>query len=137
MSSRKSISPRKRLRVWNKTGGLCWYCGVKLRDDFDWAFGKTPKDAFTVEHLNPKSQGGGHGDDNLVPACMLCNCGRRDRDLERFRNALLRRLFPDVYVEPFTERQLAFMERLGLDRQKVNAALPRLRFWFEQNQNGK
>ncbi len=36
----------------------------------------------TREHLIPQSRGGGHGWDNIVPACEPCNQGKANRTLE-------------------------------------------------------
>ena len=60
--------------IFNKTDGLCSYCGRKLS-----AFG------FHREHVIPKSQGGPHIPENIVPSCRLCNIRKRGRDLEEFR----------------------------------------------------
>jgi hypothetical protein len=58
----------KRKKVWDKSGGRCWYCGVTL----------TPWN-FHVDHFMPRSKGGEDDLENLVPACQSCNLEKKDR----------------------------------------------------------
>jgi 5-methylcytosine-specific restriction endonuclease McrA len=50
-----------RAKVFATKGRACWWCG---------------RTATTVDHVLPVVLGGGHGLDNLVPACSRCNYGR-------------------------------------------------------------
>jgi 5-methylcytosine-specific restriction endonuclease McrA len=52
----------KRQKIFNKTNGRCYYCGVKL-DPYNWE----------VDHKIPKSKGGTDSLDNSVPCCPKCN----------------------------------------------------------------
>ena len=64
--------------------------------------------ATTVDHVQPRSRGGDHSLDNLVPCCASCNSARRDRDADRFASKLgrdLARLIADH--ERATGRRLA------------------------------
>jgi len=70
------ISPKKRQKVFDKTGGKCWYCGKMTGDDF------------VVEHAHPRSKGGTNDIDNLLPACRACNSRKRYRDIEEYREYL-------------------------------------------------
>lgn len=72
-------SPSRKKRISLKSNGLCWYCGCNLVS--------TPHDPaeFTLDHLEPRSRGGNHKDDNLVVACRRCNTKKWGRSLEEYR----------------------------------------------------
>lgn len=49
-----------RFEVFNRDKYTCQYCGRETKD-------------MTVDHILPKSRGGGHGWDNVVGCCFACN----------------------------------------------------------------
>jgi 5-methylcytosine-specific restriction endonuclease McrA len=53
--------------VFMRDSGQCQYCG---------------KRADSIDHIVPRSRGGGHTWDNVVAACGRCNAVKRDRLLE-------------------------------------------------------
>lgn len=82
MPSSQTLPPSveyKREKVYKRTGGKCWYCGVKL------SLERGKKNRMTLDHVIPKSKGGTSDLDNLVPACRWCNTGKADSPLEVFR----------------------------------------------------
>lgn len=70
-----AIPNEVRAEVWEKTNGLCWYCGVRL----------VPHRTFHVDHVHPRSDGGSDDLGNLVPACVTCNTDKGALLLETFR----------------------------------------------------
>lgn len=58
---RGSISRRG---VFARDGHSCQYCGAR---------------ADSIDHVRPRSRGGGHTWDNVVAACRPCNSHKRDR----------------------------------------------------------
>lgn len=52
----------RRRRVWDKANGLCAHCG-----------GDTSGRNRTIDHVIPKSMGGGLDYNNLMPLCKRCN----------------------------------------------------------------
>ena len=64
-----------RAQVWAKTNGHCWYCGKLMN----------PWDDFTVDHMDPRKQGGGDELPNLIPACKSCNSSKHAKTIEEFR----------------------------------------------------
>ncbi|MBT7410501.1 MAG: HNH endonuclease [Methylococcales bacterium] len=52
----------KREQMLEDQKGKCCYCGTKIDDQIA-----------TLDHVIPKSRGGGNGIDNLVVSCKLCN----------------------------------------------------------------
>lgn len=55
----------QRFRILERGGFRCHYCGA--RDDLQ------------IDHVVPLAKGGTNDPANLVPACMDCNYGKRDR----------------------------------------------------------
>lgn len=60
--------------IIDSMGGRCAYCGCDL----------TNKN-FTIDHLNPRFNGGGDDAKNLLPVCKSCNCSKRTNSLEWYR----------------------------------------------------
>jgi 5-methylcytosine-specific restriction endonuclease McrA len=58
---------RTRRRILARDRGVCWICRKPGAD--------------TLDHLVPRSQGGGHGDANLRAAHRSCNSQRQDKDV--------------------------------------------------------
>lgn len=54
-------------------GWVCWYCGAEIDN-------KTAQ----VDHIVPKSKGGGHEKDNLALSCKRCNLAKLDTSLTSF-----------------------------------------------------
>jgi 5-methylcytosine-specific restriction endonuclease McrA len=55
----KSEELSKRLKVFAKTDGICFYCQIS--------------EATTIDHMIPKVKGGSNRIDNLIGACYGCN----------------------------------------------------------------
>lgn len=69
--NRKYLAPRFRKHVlFNRDGWSCQYCGTKL----DWH-------SVTVDHIVPRSKGGGTSWKNCVAACKRCNMKKGNRAL--------------------------------------------------------
>jgi 5-methylcytosine-specific restriction endonuclease McrA len=66
-----------RLKVYNKYGGRCAYCGreIELKD-------------MQVDHIVPKRQGGTDDIANYNPSCRRCNHYKRAYRLERYRELI-------------------------------------------------
>lgn len=74
-----NVGTDQREQVWNKTQGRCWYCGMQT----------TPWGNFTVDHVDPRKQGGGDELANLVPCCKTCNSRKNSKTVEEFRGYLI------------------------------------------------
>lgn len=73
-------NPGDRKTVFNKTGGRCWYCNVKLTKT-----GRNAATDFCVDHYIPRGRPGSSGEmSNLVPSCMSCNASKGSMTPERF-----------------------------------------------------
>lgn len=106
-----------RTQIWNKSEGLCWYCGHDL--DFE---------RFDVDHVIPTSRGGGSEIENLVPACPSCNRRKHAHDIEGFRNVMSRK----SHYHYFNRRQKAWLlEHYGIDIEADTMGEPYV-FWFEK-----
>lgn len=60
--NRKPLSMIERQLVWNKTGGRCHLCGIKVRES-----------GFHADHIHPHTKGGAHSISNYLPSCAVCN----------------------------------------------------------------
>ena len=49
--------------IWKKSNGVCAHCGNKL-------YGGRNQ---TIDHVLPRSRGGGFDQRNLMPLCRKCN----------------------------------------------------------------
>lgn len=58
----KWLSKKKRAAIYARDGHRCVWCGLTAIDV-----------QLTVDHLIPRSRGGGNEANNLVTACMTCN----------------------------------------------------------------
>jgi hypothetical protein len=77
INSRHSISTRLRTKLLNSGRNNregCYLCGIALNYDL----GPTEKDwDVTLDHLWPQSYGGDSVEENILPACRLCNTKKK------------------------------------------------------------
>jgi 5-methylcytosine-specific restriction endonuclease McrA len=74
--------PRPRVKltrreIFIRDDHTCQYCGVRTGD-------------LTIDHIVPRSRGGGHSWDNLVSACRTCNHRKGGKTLQEARMRLRR-----------------------------------------------
>ena len=69
--SRNYPKPQLKKIIWEKTRGICAYCGKAVSGN-----------AATIDHFIPKSMDGGYDQRNLMPLCSRCNKHRMNRDIE-------------------------------------------------------
>lgn len=103
-----------RADVWEKTNGICWYCGGALN----------PFRNFTVDHLVPRKEGGSDDIANLFPCCKRCNSKKHCCSLEVFRERMERK--DGLH---FTKEQTKYLESIGVD---IKARTERYVFYFER-----
>lgn len=72
-----TAAQRRRQKIYQKYHGHCAYCGKEIEY----------KD-MQVDHIWPKSGGGGNELENLNPACKACNFYKSAMTLEQFRDQL-------------------------------------------------
>jgi hypothetical protein len=70
-SRRAAIPPTVRFAVLERDGWQCRYCGRR-----------PPEVALALDHVIPASKGGPDTIENLLTACVDCNQGKRDRDVD-------------------------------------------------------
>ncbi len=58
------------LSILNFYGNRCAYC--------------KSTDKITMDHVVPVAKGGQHCQENVIPACLSCNCRKQDLDLDTF-----------------------------------------------------
>ena len=74
-------NPEYRHQVLKKTNSHCAYCGVDLPSVY----------RFHVDHMVPRTQGGGDEIGNLIAACSHCNISKGGRTIEEHRERLFSR----------------------------------------------
>jgi len=89
-----SLPTRK--NIFKRDKWTCQYCGFKS---------KNPK-SLTIDHVYPKSRGGGTQWTNLVTACPKCNCKKS--------NKLLKECNMKLKNKPTKPKRLA-LQMVGLD----------------------
>jgi DNA-binding XRE family transcriptional regulator len=117
MPTRESIS--RRVAVWDRSGGLCHYCGKELHPVAD----------FTVDHVLARISGGTDDPDNLVAACRSCNARKATKDVALFFATKQVIAMPsEPSGPPWSLRELrardgisqaALADRLGVDRATI------------------
>jgi 5-methylcytosine-specific restriction endonuclease McrA len=65
---RRQRIPLNRRNIYFRDGNICQYCGKKF-----------PTSELSLDHIIPRSRGGGETWDNLVCACTNCNGRKADR----------------------------------------------------------
>lgn len=78
------IRKEKRAAIYERDGWECVYCGRGPRDK------RNPRQAqviLTLDHITPRSAGGGNEATNLVTACKSCNSARGDRPVSDYAPA--------------------------------------------------
>lgn len=81
--------PLTRRNILHRDGHSCQYCGYTGDD-------------LTLDHVMPRSRGGGDSWENIVTACVRCNVHKGSRTPEEARMALLnhpRRPYSGLYFE--------------------------------------
>jgi hypothetical protein len=78
---RNEIRYNKRFEILERDNFTCQYCG-RSRE-------KYPDIELTVDHKIPLSKGGSNDDHNLITACYDCNEGKKDRLLDKDKDAIL------------------------------------------------
>ena len=113
---------KKRKYIYDKSGGLCWYCGDSLKDK-----------RWHADHFEPvfrDNKGKMEFPDrdnleNLVPSCASCNIMKHSMSLESFRQTIkwfMVSLNRDI-------NQYKFAKRYGLIKEEE----VEVKFWFEEN----
>ena len=77
MTDRKSISPMRRLRIWEQNDGRCHLCERKIQSGELW----------DVSHDRPLALLGEDGGDNLKVAHRDCHKGQTVEDMARVTKA--------------------------------------------------
>ena len=75
---RRDAAGSKRVRIYMRDGFRCQYCGER----------KNPVE-LTLDHILPRSRGGGNSTLNVVTACRACNQRKGSRTPEEARMPLL------------------------------------------------
>ena len=120
MAERKHLKKVERMKIYNKTGGHCAYCGCELRYE-----------DMQVDHvvpLNGWSEQGEDTTDNMLPACRSCNHYKSRSTLEGFRKMV--EAMPDTLMRDSVTYRNAV--RFGLVKPNPHPVV----FYFERLRGG-
>lgn len=81
-----------RINIYKRDDYTCLYCGSK--------------DSLTLDHVIPRSKGGGNTWDNLATCCMKCNVFKKDRDFSEIGMKLS--------YKPFIPSHLFFLYKANI-----------------------
>jgi len=84
VSGSRWIRAEKRAAIYERDSWECVYCGRGPRDKRNM---KQSQTILTLDHLTPRSQGGGNEARNLATACVKCNSARQDRSVADYAPA--------------------------------------------------
>ena len=115
----------RRLSIFNKSGGKCWYCGDDL------SLKRWHEDHFEPiyrGHKVDRASNPEYGEDvesNKVPCCAPCNLFKSVYSVEEFREQI------SLQVERARKGSVNFRtaERFGLIKPVIKPVV----FWFEEN----
>jgi len=137
-----SLSKKQRQEVWDKSAGICWYCGDKLPDKGwhadhikpvrrtlskksykDCGFGKVPESIQSLMNNDGMQSPQNDAIENIVPACAPCNLFKSVFSIEEFRIEIA------LQVDRARRQSVNFRtaERFGL----IEVRPAKVVFWFE------
>lgn len=108
MSEERAVYAGETEKVFQKSNGLCWYCGNKAEQ---------------IDHFIPVFLGGSNALDNKVPACKWCNKSKRGLDVEIWRTKLSAK-----NGLTFSDKQRGFWKSEGVSLPKDKVLV----FFFEK-----
>jgi len=126
------LTPEQRQSVWDKSNGLCWYCGDVL-----------PKKGWNADHLKPIGRRSAYNRhtgkrkatgklrhpendviENLVPSCATCNSWKGNMSIESFRKVLT-----NLSNTILNHANVRMAKRYGI----VEIEPQKIVFWFEKH----
>ena len=102
-----------RIKLWNKYGRRCAYCGKKLEYK-----------SMQADHIIPKYNGGGNNEENYNPSCRQCNKKKDTFTLEGFRR--------ELQTEHERARRYSSNYRFALKYGQIIETPKPIIFWFEK-----
>lgn len=72
--------------VFLRDKGKCVYCGAEVDND-----------NFDLEHVHPRSRGGGNSISNLAVSCKKCNVMKYNRTPDEFKEYIKLRIFRPIH----------------------------------------
>ena len=79
MTKRASLSPMRKLRIFEAAGSRCHICGLKIQGKWD------------VEHVIPLALGGADDETNMAPAHKACHAPKTAEDVAAIARAKRRK----------------------------------------------
>lgn len=109
--------PNKRIRLAERYGWSCWWCGQRLREKYGF------QNSATIEHLQCKSLGGTGEIWNLTAACARCNFARGTMHMDEFA-PIARDWRPDTRLVEDARRSEQRARRRARHEERMRARQP-------------
>ena len=101
MTSRKPLSPLRKLTLFERHGGICHICGQKIQAGEPWE----------VEHVRPLALLGEDTEANMAPAHKTCHAPKTVDDVRRIAKAK-RMAAKHVGIKKQSKWQTKFRKRM-------------------------
>jgi 5-methylcytosine-specific restriction endonuclease McrA len=120
---------KARKKIWDKSGGKCWYCGCQLPEkgwhaDHFYPIRRNWWDGAEEKCVNPQHD----TEENKVPSCAPCNILKGSDMPETFRRTIKN----FVHSLNNYHNQYKFAKKFGL----VEETNIEVKFWFESERKG-
>jgi len=110
----------KRQIIWDKSYGLCWYCGCELKKGWHVDHVKPVERIYrTGKFHHPEN----HNIDNMVPTCPPCNRFKMVWSVDRFREELEQQVV--------RARKTSVNFRMAEKFKLINVNKSKVKFWYE------
>jgi len=121
-SKRVGLSKRVRFEVFKRDGFKCQYCGAH-----------PPSVVLEVDHIDPVSQDGEDGLDNLITACFDCNRGKSDKLLSSIPKNLKDRMGE---IEERKEQVKAYTRLIKSEARRLEKEIDQVQAEFKKAFDG-
>jgi len=102
---RGSMSPMRRLRIWEAAGGVCCVCNLKIDG---------VREKWGIEHKRPLALGGTDTDDNCGPAHLRCMALKTKADNKQWTKAKRQKAKIMLGIKPRSSRAMDGTRRSGI-----------------------
>jgi hypothetical protein len=132
MAKRTAIGKQVRFEVFKRDSFKCQYCGAAAPDVL-----------LHIDHIKPVSAGGTNEITNLLTACVSCNLGKSDRQLDDTSAVVKQRAQLEELQERREQLEMMMEWKQGLNALKEDIVSEVCNYWeqlapgFDVNDNGR
>jgi 5-methylcytosine-specific restriction endonuclease McrA len=125
MKRRKVYSPAQRRDIFDKTHGVCHFCGDPLTFEKYDLRNRDEPGVWNIDHISQMWRGGADAIENCLPACVSCNSSRWGDTGERLRELITlgRIAAKEIKKETALGKQLAELHRKHVEHKRKRRKL--------------